>query len=508
MFCKRLHCTIRRILSQDDNDGFFKVLNGFLLDFGSAEYYNLTVIDFGLRVKEMKEKTGGAQDLTQGKVGKKMLSFFFPILIGLLFQQLYNTADAVIVGHFVGDDALAAVGGTTASITNLIIGFFTGLNAGATVLISQMYGSGDEKTLSRVLHTAVIFCSLVGLSITVLGYFFTPGMLTLLGNPTDIQEESVLYLRIYLEGAIFLLLYNLFQGTMQSVGDSARPLKYLITSCLTNIVLDLLFVGVLDLNVAGAAWASVLSMMLCTALAAVHLMREKGPHKLSVKKLDLEWSILKRILRIGLPGGVQSSMYAISNLIIMAAVNTFGTQIVTAWTATGKLDGFYWSTSNAFGIALCAFVGQCYGAGKLERMKQGVRFTMKTALVTTVCLSVLLLSVARPAYHIFLKEEQTIEDAITIMWYFVPFYFIWSFIEVLTGTFRGVGDTLRPMIITMIGTCVFRVIWMLFVVPAWHTVMSVSIVYGISWVLTAGAFIIYYLKGKWLKQNSITDIQE
>lgn len=443
----------------------------------------------------------GETDLTQGEVWKKMLGFFFPILLGLLFQQLYNTADAIIVGSFVGDDALAAVGGTTASITNLIIGFFTGLNTGATVLISQMYGAGDERTLSRVLHTAVIFCLIVGLSITILGYFFTPGLLTVLGNPEDIQEESVLYLRIYFEGSAFLLLYNLFQGTMQAVGDSARPLRYLIISCLTNIALDLMFVGVLRMGVAGAAWASVISMILCTTLAAVHLMREKGPHRLSVAKLDFEWSVLKRILRIGLPGGVQSSMYAISNLIIMAAVNTFGTQIVTAWTATGKLDGFYWSTSNAFGIALCAFVGQCYGAGKLDRMKQGIRFTMKTALVTTVCLSALLLSVARPVYHVFLDNEKTIDDAITIMWYFVPFYFIWSFIEVLTGTFRGVGDTLRPMIITMIGTCLFRVIWMFFVVPAWHTVMSISIVYGISWVLTASTFIIYYFKGKWLNRN-------
>lgn len=445
----------------------------------------------------------GETDLTQGKVWKKMLGFFFPILLGLLFQQLYNTADAIIVGSFVGDDALAAVGGTTASITNLIIGFFTGLNTGATVLISQMYGSGDEKTLSRVLHTAVIFCLLVGLSISLLGYFFTPGMLILLGNPNDIQNDSVLYLRIYFEGAAFLLMYNLFQGTMQAVGDSVRPLRYLIISCLANIALDLLFVGAFKMGVAGAAWASVISMILCTALAAVHLMREKGPHRLCIGKLDLERDILKRILRIGLPGGIQSSMYAISNLVIMVSVNDFGTQIVTAWTATGKLDGFYWSTSNAFGIALCAFVGQCYGAGKPDRMKQGIRFTMKTALLVTVCLSALLLSVARPAYHIFLDNEQTISNAITIMWYFVPFYFIWTFIEVLTGTFRGVGDTLRPMIITMIGTCLFRIIWMLFVVRAWHTVMCISIVYGISWVLTASAFIIYYFKGKWLNRNVI-----
>lgn len=438
-------------------------------------------------------------DLTEGVVWKKLLGFFFPILLGLLFQQLYNTVDAVIVGRFVGDSALAAVGGGAATIINMILGFFTGLNSGATVIIAQTYGAGEHDTLSRVLHTSIVFCAIVGLIVTVGGYFLAPGLLRLIRNPEDIMEPSVLYLRIYFVGAIPMLLYNLFQGTLQAVGDSGRPLKYLIVSCVLNIVLDIVFVAVLGMGVAGVGWASVISMCCSALLALIHLLRVDGPHRIEVKKLRLEPAMLGRTMRIGLPSGLQGSMYNIANMIIQASVNGFGTGIVAAWAATGKLDGFYWVTSNAFGIAICAFVGQCYGAGKIDRMKESIRVCIKIALGVTIGFSILLLSIARPAFGLFLQDPQVIDDAVRIMWYFVPFYFTWTFIEVLSGTFRGVGDTLRPMIIVMIGTCVFRVIWMLFVVPVWHTIFAVSIVYALSWVITGSVFIWYYKKGSWLR---------
>lgn len=437
-------------------------------------------------------------DLTQGNVTRKLLGFFFPILLGLLFQQLYNTADAFIVGRYVGDSALAAVGGSASSITNLIIGFFTGLNSGATVLISQKYGAKDFPSLRRVLHTSLLFCILIGITVTLVGTLISPWALRMLQNPEDIMADSILYLRIYFLGAVFLLVYNLFQGTLQAVGDSRRPLIYLIASCGTNIVLDLLFVAVFHFGIAGAAWASVISMALCTLLAAIRLLRVKEPYHLVPKEIRISFPDLRNMLRIGLPAGVQGSMYNISNATILSCVNTFGTGVVTSWTATGKLDGFYWATSNAFGVALCAFVGQCYGAGKIDRMKESIRVCMKIALITTILLSSFLLAIAWPSYRLFLNDEQIIADAVTIMWHFVPCYVLWSFIEVLSGTFRGVGDTLHPMIIVMLGTCLFRVIWVIFVVPHWHTLTGISIVYGISWLITSIAMILYYKKGKWL----------
>ena len=435
-----------------------------------------------------------ANDLTTGVVWKKLLNFFFPILVGLLFQQLYNTADAVIVGHFLGDSALAAVGGSVSTIVNLVLGFFTGLNCGATVLISQYFGGNDPDKLSKALHSSAMFSIIVGITITILGFFGAPAALRIIKHPEDIMADSTKYLRIYLTGSVPLLMYNLFQGTYQAVGDSKQPLKYLIISCLINIVLDITFVGAFDWGVAGVGWASVISMLVCCLLALINLSKVNAPHRFDIKKLRLHFPTLKSYLRIGLPSGLQSSMYSISNLIIQAAVNMLGTDIAAAWTATSKLDGFYWVTTNAFGIAICSFAGQCFGAGKIDRMKKGTRTCLGISLGATIMLSVVLMSIARPAYRLFLKSDYVIDSAIEVMWYIVPFYAVWSYIEVLTGTLRGTGDTFIPMLIVMIGTCIFRVIWMFTVVPKWHTIPMISIVYFISWSITAIAFTIYFLR--------------
>ena len=434
-------------------------------------------------------------DLTTGVVWKKLLGFFWPILAGLLFQQLYNTADAFIVGYFLDDNALAAVGSGVAVLTNLIIGFFIGLISGATVMISQAFGAGDEHRLSRALHTAFVFCMGVGLFITLAGYFLAPAALRLIKTHDVLMHDSTLYLRIYLTGSVPLLTYNLFQGTLQAVGDSRRPLTYLIVSCLLNIALDMLCVGLLGWGVAGAAIASVASMCACTLMALSHFMRTKGAHRFSFRCLCLDGEVVQRMMRIGLPSGLQSSMYSISNIIIQAAINGLGdTNLVTAWTATGKLDGFYWVTTSAFGVAICAFAGQCFGAGKTDRMKQAMRTCLGISLTVTALLSAILLSVAHPAYSLFVKSEDVIGKAIGIMWCFVPFYVLWSYIEVLTGVLRGAGDTFVPMVITLLGTCLFRVIWMLTVVPSWRTVPGISLVYPISWAITGTAFTIHYLR--------------
>ena len=434
-------------------------------------------------------------DLTTGVVWKKLLSFFFPILAGLLFQQLYNTADAFIVGHFLGDNALASVGSGVGVITNLILGLFVGLISGGTVMISQAYGANDPDKLSRVLHTCFVFCLCVGAVITVGGYFLAPAALRLIKTHDVLMANSTRYLRIYLVGAIPLLTYNLFQGTLQGVGQSRRPFKYLIVSCLTNICLDLLFVGALDWKVAGAAWASVLSMCTCTGLALRHFLTTKGVHRFSFSKLRVDMPSLKRMVKIGLPSGFQSSLYSVSNIIIQTALNGLNdTPLITAWTATGRLDGFYWVTTSAFGVAICAFSGQCYGAGKYERLKQAMKVCMLISLSVTAAMSVTLLSIARPVYRMFVEYETTIDKAIEIMWCFVPFYVLWSYIEVMTGTLRGMGDTFVPMIITLIGTCLFRVLWMTLLVPVWPTIPGISLVYPVSWLITGTAFTVYFLR--------------
>lgn len=434
-------------------------------------------------------------DLTQGVIWKKLTVFFFPILLGLLFQQLYSTVDAIIVGRYIGASALAAVGGSATIIVNLIIGFFYGVMAGASVIAAQEFGANDEKGLSTTLHTALCLVLIIGSIVTLLGCIFAPQMLKLTNNPEDIMADSVTYLRIFFTGSIPMLGFNLSQGVLHAVGDSRRPLLFLAISCVTNIILDYVFVAQLDFGIAGAAWASVIAIFLSAALGLGCFVRTQDIYKIRLSMLRINRQAMKRILKIGIPGGIQSSMYSLSNLVIQAALNGFGTAVVAAWAATGKFDGFFWVTSNAIGAAICAFVGQCYGAGLVDRIKKAIRFTAIASGVIAALFSAVLMIFARPAYGIFLEDEQVIQYAIDIMGYFVPYYVLWEVIEVLSGVLRGVGNTFWPMVFTMLGCCLVRVIWVYTVLPVHHTVAMLGYLYPVTWSITGAAFVIYYMHG-------------
>lgn len=437
-------------------------------------------------------------DLTQGNIVKTLLRFFFPILFGMLFQQLYNTVDAIVVGRVVGHEALAAVGGSPAVIINLVIGIFTGLASGATVIISQYFGSHDDAQLKNAVHTILLFCLLAGVVLTVLGWLSSPWSLRVVKTPEDIFELSDRYLRLYYLGAVPLLLFNVSSGILRAVGDSRWPLVYLGVCCALNIALDLLFVAAFRMGVAGVAWATVLSELVSAVLILVHLSRVKGPERLVLRELRIDKPSLRRILYIGVPAAVQGTMYSLSNIIIQTAVNEFGTTVVAAWTAIGKFDGVYWVTSNSFGAAICTFVGQCFGAGKYERMKEGVKKWLGVTLGTSVALSALLLGLGRWGLLLFTTERPVIEEAMRMLWYFVPFYFLWAFIEILSNTLRGAGDAVAPTIICLLGVCVLRIVWIWAVVPHYHTILGVSLSYPITWFVTALVFVIYYSKSNWL----------
>ena len=438
------------------------------------------------------------QDLTRGSILKKLTLFFFPILFGMLFFQLYNTVDAIVVGRCLGPEALAAVGGSPAVITNLVIGFFTGLGTGATVVISQYYGAKDEQMLHRAVHTIIFFCFAAGLVLTGFGWLSAPWSLSVVKTPADIFADSSLYLRIYYLGATGMLLFNIGSGILRAVGDSRWPLVFLGVCCLLNIALDLLFVAVLPWGVAGAAAATVISLAVSALLLLVHLARADGPWKLRVRDLRIDPVSLRRILRLGIPAAVQGSMYSLSNIILQAAVNNFGTVTVAAWTALGKFDALYWVTSNAMGTALCTFVGQNFGAGKYERMKKGVRQWLLTDLGVTAILSVTLLSLAPYMLRLFSDDAAVIDLARRLMWYFAPFYVVWVFIDILSNALRGAGDSVRPMIISLVGVCLLRILWVIFVVPHWNTIGGVSASYPFTWCVTALAYLIYYRHSPWL----------
>ena len=444
------------------------------------------------------ELTKNRYDLTEGVIWKKLLNFFFPIAGGMLFQQLYNAVDAVVVGNFVGADALAAVGGSPAVILNLVIGFFMGLASGATVVISQYFGAGDREGITKAVHTAVAFCLTLGAVLTVVGILITPWSLRLLHTPEDIMGYSTQYLRIFYVGTIPLMFFDMGSGILRAVGDSKRPLYYLIVCCLLNIGLDLLFVIVFKMEVAGAAWATVISVAISGILVMAQMCRARESYRLVPSQIRFHAAELRHMLHIGVPAGIQGAMYAVTNLLIQMSVNDLGTSTVAAWTLTSKLDGVYWAISNSFGVAITAFVGQNFGAKKYDRMNKSVKVCLGMAMGTAAVLSILLLWLGKFAFRLFVDDQIVINSAVEIMTFFVPYYFIWSFIEVISNSLRGAGDALWPMVITIVGICGLRIAWIIFVVPVWDNIKGISMCYPVTWAITAAVFVVYFLAGKWL----------
>ncbi len=435
-------------------------------------------------------------DLTQGVIWKKLIAYFLPIAAGTLFQQLYNAVDAVIVGKFVGTEALAAVGGSPATLTNLLIGFFVSLAGGAGVIIAQHFGAKEKERVSVEVHTSLTFCLLVGVILSVLLIVFASPVLRFLKTPADTLAQAVTYTRIYFTGTVFILVFNMGSGILRAIGDSGHPFFFLTVSCVTNIALDLYFVIGLGMGVAGVALATVAAQAVSAVCVVVSLCCSKEECcRLSVKKLGIKRRVLANMMRIGIPAGLQSAMYAISNMILQTGVNVLGTVVVASWAMSGKLDGVYWATASAFGTAVMNFVGQNYGAGRDDRIRQCVKTSFTLFTVITASLSALILLLARPALTIFTDDPAVIETTWKIITYFVPFYLLWTVIEVISGVLRGVGDAVKPVIIIALGVCLLRVIWVVTVFLANKTLFTISICYPISWAVTDVALIVYYFRG-------------
>lgn len=430
--------------------------------------------------------------ITEGIIWKQLLIFFFPIMVGTLFQQLYNTVDAIIVGRFVGKQALASVGGSAAVLTNFVIGFFTGLSAGATVIISQFYGAKNLKQLSKGLHTAYAFSITVSLLISVIGWFATPALLHLLKTPADVIPDSILYLRIYFLGMIFTLTYNMGSSIMRAIGDSRRPLIYLVICCGINIVLDILFVIVFHMGIAGAAIATVISQGASAILVTRSLMKSYGILKLELRSIRFHGALLKSELKIGLPGGIQSFGYSISNIIIQAVINDFGTDTAAAWAAYGKLDAIFWTVCGSFGIAITTFAGQNYGARKFDRVKKSVRVCLGMALGVCGSLIVFLMVFCRPLYHIFTTDYAVVDIGVYMLRLITPSYVIFIFVEIFSGALRGIGDVLIPSTITLGGVLLVRLTWILFVTPMTGELSTLLYSYPLAWGATALLLIPYY----------------
>ena len=444
----------------------------------------------------MARSQNATNGITEGVIWKGLLAFFFPIMLGTLFQQLYNTVDTVIVGQFVGTQALAAVGGSAAQILNLIIGFFVGVSSGATVIVSQYFGAHDDDGVHRAVHTAMALAVIGGAIMTVLGLVLAPTLLRWMDTPVDTMEDSTLYPRIVFLAMIPGMIYNVGASIQRAVGDSRRPLYFLIICCLVNVALDLLFVVGMKMGVAGVAVATAIAQIVSAVLTCGSLGRAKGNYRLELRKVRADARLLGETVRIGLPTGLQSVMYALSNMIITATINGFGTNTVAAWVALGKVDGMFWMILNAFGVSIMTFVGQNYGARRYDRVHRSLRVCIGLSLGASWLFSALFLIFGRSVYRLFTTEEAVLEIAVKMMLYMAPCYWLFVPIELLSGALRGMGDTLIPTMITAAGICVLRVVWMFTVVPVWHEIFAITVSYPISWILTAGAFIIYYNHAK------------
>ena len=440
----------------------------------------------------MAHRRENINGITEGVIWKQILIFFFPLLLGTFFQQLYNTVDAIIVGHFAGKEALSAVGGTTGSLINVFVGFFVGISTGATVTISQFYGAKNQEEVGRAVHTAVAMALAGGAIIMVIGLLGAPAALRLMGTPEDIMPESVTFIRIIFGGMIANLLYNMGAGILRAIGDSRRPLYILMASVALNIVLDFIFVMFLHWDVAGVGLATVISQIFSAVLICVRLMRTKDSYRLELKQIRFHKEMLKRIIKIGLPAGIQSLMYSSSNVIIQADMNSFGTNTVAAWAAYTKIDGLFWMAMNSFGISITTFVGQNFGAGYYDRVRKGVRVCLSMAIAVAVGLSIVLYLGGVHVYGLFTTDTSVIERGMEILHFLVPVFITYVCIEIFAGALRGLGNSFIPMLMTSLGVCALRVVWLLIMVPVWRDLKTVLVSYPLSWTVTSILFVFYY----------------
>jgi len=432
--------------------------------------------------------------ITGKSIARQLIAFVIPIWLGTFFQQLYNAADAMFVGRFVGKAALAAVGGPTSQIVTLLIGVFVELAAGSSVIIAQYFGAKNGKKAGKAIHTAMSVAVICGVFITVAGLIISPILLKSMNVEGEVFTMADTYLRIYFGGTLFITVYNMGSSALRALGDSKRPFYFLVAGCLTNIVLDYVLICVVGLGVAGAAIATVISEGLSVVLIIRALRRLPEDYRLHYRAIRIHKHTLKRMLSIGVPEGMQQVLYSISNILIQTNIDGFGTDSIAAMSAYSKVDAFFWLTLESFGIAITAMSGQFYGAGKISGVKKSARVCLLICTEISVVMSALLLLFGRTLFMLFTDDANVISIAVQIQQLLVPSYVVFIFVIVLGGALRGMGHSFVPMLITLVGICLLRIVWIFAVVPRKPELLTTLCSYPITWVLTSLAFIVYYRK--------------
>ena len=436
-------------------------------------------------------------DLTSGPMLQKIILFSIPLAASSILQLLFNAADVVVVGRFVGSAALAAVGSNGALI-NLLVNLFVGLALGANVVAARCYGAKDDQGVHEAVQTAVTLSLVGGVLMAFVGFFAAHGLLELMSSPEDVIDLATLYLKIYFIGMPMTMLYNFNASLLRAVGDTRGPAVIIASGCLVNVVLDIIFVAVLHMEALGCGIAVALTICSNATMIVLRMMRAPGAWRLSLSKLGIDRGICKSMISCGLPLGFQSAAYSISNVLIQVSVNSFGADVTTAWGLSGRLDGIIWMVTEALGVSITTFSAQNFGARNYERMRKGYHTSLVLSFMLIGGLSAVLLVFSGPLSRLFVDDALISAYTTTILHFIAPFYAIFSIIENASGSIRGAGVSLQPMLLTIFGTVVLRVIWVFAIMPFDPSLEHLLLVYPVTWLITATMFTIYHHSGNWL----------
>lgn len=442
---------------------------------------------------------GKTVDLIRGEIRPNLLRFAMPMFLGQVFQQLYNMVDALVVGNFEGQNALAAVT-STGTLIFLLVGFFGGVFTGVGVVIARCFGAGEETQIRRSVGTAVSFALIASAVLTVIGTTCTPLILRLMGTPAEVFTDAADYVRTYFFGILTVILYNSANGIFQAVGDSKRPLYYLIISSMTNVVLDVVFVGWLKMGVRGAAVATVIAQGVSCVLAYVRLARVDGPYRTTFRGLCIDKPLLRQMIRIGLPSGVQNSVIAFANVIVQSSVNSFGAGAMAGNGSYTKLEGFAFIPINAFTAAVTTFVSQNIGAGQFDRVKKGARFGIAFSCGCAAAVGVVFFLFAPTFIGFFGKSPDAIMAGVLRARICAPFYALLAMSHGIAAVCRGAGFSKVPMFVMLGDWCLFRVTYIAFIVKFFNSIALVYWAYPITWLISAALFLWYYRRSHWLER--------
>ena len=451
--------------------------------------------------------TKKSTSLTEGSIVRKIIGFAIPLFLGNLFQQMYNMADSLIVGNFLGDEALAAVT-STGSLIFLLVGFFNGTAMGAGVIIARFFGARDYESVKKAVHTDVAFGLICGVLMTIIGVCFTPMILGWMGTPADVFPNSVLYLRVYFLGSLATVMYNVCMGILHAIGDSKHPLYYLIFSSVVNVVLDLVFCGLFHWGVQFAALATVISQFLSVVLCMSRLMRVNEVYQVRLKEVCIDPQMIRQIIKIGLPSGMQNSIISLANIVVQSNINAFGTAAMAGCGSYSKLEGFGFLPITCFTMALTTFVSQNLGAKEYGRVKKGAAFGIGCTMFLAETVGLLIFVLAPNVIGIFGGGTEAIGYGILQAKTVTLFYFLLAFSHAAASIMRGAGKSTVPMYVMLVAWCLIRITYITIVGKLFDNIQLIFMAYPITWTISSVIFLVYLLKGDWLYNFERQEIKE